>query len=112
METVLNISVLVSTDIRSRANANIIRSVIDGVSGKIILDFSGVTFISRSFADELYNILNEWDNVSLANESELVKSMLEAVSLSRKNKRVQNNNTSEIKEIDDMKSLESFLATI
>jgi hypothetical protein len=112
METVLNISVLVSTDIRSRANANIIRSVIDGVSGKIILDFSGVTFISRSFADELYNILNEQDNVSLANESELVKSMLEAVSLSRKNKRVQNNNTSEIKEIDDMKSLESFLATI
>ena len=112
MEKVLNISVLVSTDIRSRANANIIRSVIDGVYGKIILDFSGVTFISRSFADELYNILNEWDNVSLANESELVKSMLEAVSLSRKNKRVQNNNTSEIKEIDDMKSLESFLATI
>lgn len=112
MEKVLNISVLVSTDIRSRANANIIRSFIDGVSGKIILDFSGVTFISRSFADELYNILNEWDNVSLANESELVKSMLEAVSLSRKNKRVQNNNTSEIKEIDDMKSLESFLATI
>lgn len=112
MEKVLNISVLVSTDIRSRANANIIRSVIDGVHGKIILDFSGVTFISRSFADELYNILNERDNVSLANESELVKSMLEAVSLSRKNKRVQNNNTSEIKEIDDMKSLESFLATI
>lgn len=112
MEKVLNISVLVSTDIRSRANANIIRSVIDGVYGKIILDFSGVTFISRSFADELYNILNERDNVSLANESELVKSMLEAVSLSRKNKRVQNNNTSEIKEIDDMKSLESFLATI
>lgn len=112
MDKVLNISVLVSTDIRSRANANIIRSVIDGVYGKIILDFSGVTFISRSFADELYNILNERDNVSLANESELVKSMLEAVSLSRKNKRVQNNNTSEIKEIDDMKSLESFLATI
>ena len=112
MEKVLNISVLVSTDIRSRANANIIRSVIDGVYGKIILDFSGVTFILRSFADELYNILNERDNVSLANESELVKSMLEAVSLSRKNKRVQNNNTSEIKEIDDMKSLESFLATI
>ena len=49
----VKISELISADIRSRANANIIRSAIDGVDGKIILDFEGVSFISRSFTDEL-----------------------------------------------------------
>lgn len=112
MDKVFKISGLIGTDIRSRANANIIRSVIDGLNGRIVLDFANVTFISRSFADELYNVMKEHCNLTLINESEFVKSMLNAVTQGRESKRMSINDTSEVKEIKDMKSLELFLSTI
>lgn len=112
MNTKLEIAELISTDIRSRANAEIIRSAIDGIRGDIILDFAGVVFVSRSFTDELYNIMREHKNISLKNMSNIVISMLDAVTKGRNSKRVFKENDSEIKEFDDMSSLSSFLATI
>lgn len=112
MDKVIKIAELLSTDIRSRANANLIRAAIDGVDDNIILDFAAVTFISRSFTDELYNIMEERKEITLINASDFVKSMLCAVTKGRKNKRILSNENSEIKEFEDMKSLESFLATI
>lgn len=112
MKTVLKIAELISTDIRSRANADIIRSAIDGIKGDIILDFAGVVFVSRSFTDELYNIMGEYKKVSLENMSNMVKSMLDAVTAGRTSKRVFKEGDSEIKEFEDMSSLSSFLATI
>lgn len=112
MDKVFYISELISTDIRSRANANIIRSAIDGIESNIVLDFDGVKFISRSFADELYNVMEEHNGITLTNESDFVKSMMDAVTQGRKNKRTSFEESSEIKEIKDMKGLESFLATI
>lgn len=111
MGKIVRISVLISTDIRSRANANIIRSVIDGINDKIILDFNGVNFVSRSFTDELYNVLEEHKNISLTNTSEIVKTMIDAVCKGRKKTRNINRN-SDIKEFEDFASLSSFLATI
>ena len=104
MNTMLKIADLISTDIRSRANADIIRSAIDGIKG--------VIFVSRSFTDELYNVMEENKNVSLVNMSNFVKSMLEAVTNGRNSKRVFRQSESEIKEFEDMSSLSSFLATI
>lgn len=112
METILKIAELISTDIRSRANAEILRSAIDGVKGEIIFDFAGVVFVSRSFTDELYNIMGEHKGISLKNTSDIVKSMLEAVTKGRNSKRIFKENNSEIKEFDDMTGLSSFLATI
>lgn len=111
MDKIFKISELISTDIRSRANANIIRSLVDGIDDKIILDFEEVNFISRSFTDELYNVLEEHKNISLINTSEIVKTMIDAVYKGRKKTRNINSN-SEIKEFDDLASLSSFLATI
>lgn len=112
MSTMFKIADLISTDIRSRANAAIIRSAIDGIKENIVLDFSGVTFVSRSFTDELYNVMKENKNVSLVNMSAFVKSMWEAVSKGRNSKRVFKQSESEMKEFDDMNSLAAFLATI
>lgn len=112
MNTILKIAELISTDIRSRANANIIRSAIDGIKEGITLDFSGVIFISRSFTDELYNVMGEHKNITVVNTSNIVKSMIDAVTKGRNSKRVFKENDSEIKQFDDMNSLSSFLATI
>lgn len=112
MDKVINISTLISTDIRSRANANIIRSVIDGIDDGIIFDFGDVTFVSRSFMDEIYNILEDHKGIRLTNMSEFVDTMFEAVKRGRQNKRDLPNSKSEIKVLKDMESLESFFATV
>ena len=112
MERTFKIAELISTDIRTRANADIIRSAVNGVKCDIILDFIGVTFISRSFADELYNVMDEYKNITLTNEEKVVKSMLDAVSQSRRSKRNPIEDNAEMRKFDDMASLSSFLSTI
>lgn len=112
MNKTFYIAKLISTDIRSRGNANIIRSAIDGIEGNIILDFADVTFISRSFTDELYNILEEHKNITLINMSDFLDTMLKTVIQGRKNKRKLADKESEIKEFDDMNSLSNFLSEI
>lgn len=112
MDKIFKVAELISTDIRSRANVNIIRSAIDGINENIILDFTDVAFMSRSFTDELYNLISEHKNISLSNMNDFINSMYNAVVQGRKTKRVFESESSEIKEFDDMKSLSSFLSTI
>lgn len=112
MDKIFKVAELISTDIRSRANVNIIRSAIDGINESIILDFTDIAFMSRSFTDELYNLVSEHKNVSLSNMNDFVNSMYNAVVQGRKTKRVFESESSEIKEFDDMNSLSSFLSTI
>ena len=110
---ILEIAKIISTDIRSRSNAEIIRAAVEGVKESITLDFTGVTFISRSFTDELCNIMDcHKGELELSNTSDLVRSMIETVSEGRKSKRVRPVGNSEMKEFKDMESLSSFLATI
>ena len=112
MEKRIKIVELISADIRSRANVNIIRSAIDGINQDIVLDFTGVAFMSRSFTDELYNLMNEHKNLSLENMNDFIQSILDTVTAGRKSKRIFESESSEIKEFDDLKSLASFLSTI
>jgi len=65
MEKIIKLAEVISTDIRSRANAEILKNQISS-GNDIMLDFEGVTFISRSFADELYN-LTEHVNANVGN---------------------------------------------
>lgn len=109
---VLHISELISTDIRSRANIVIIQSAIDGINKNIILDFSNVTFISRSFTDELYNLMCDHKNISVSHMNDFVQSMLDIVAQGRKSKRVFKSEAYEIKECDDITSLSQFLSTL
>lgn len=110
---VIEMAKIISTDIRSRSNAKIIRTAIYGVSEPITLDFSRVSFISRSFADELCNIIDEYNGLlSLSNTSDLVHSMIEMVSVGRQNKRIRLTGTVEMREFKDMESLSTFLTTI
>ena len=44
-------------DLFSRAKASILAEMISPEADTVILDFEGITFMSRSFTDELYNIV-------------------------------------------------------
>ena len=112
MEKILKIAELISSDVRSRSNAGILQEAIKGINETIVLDFTGVVFISRSFTDELCSILDKRVNIRLSNTSELVQSMIDVVSSARKKQRVRLKDNSEIKVFNDIDSLASFLETI
>ena len=56
MSRVLRIADIISTDVRSRSRADIIRNELEENRSNLILDFTDVVFMSRSFTDELYVI--------------------------------------------------------
>ncbi len=108
----IKIADLLGTDIRTRAKADMIRSAIKDVNEEVILDFENVIFISRSFADELYNIVEQNENIVLDNLCQIVQSMIDTVRSGRSSKRVFKSNDSEMKRFNDMKSLSKYLSTI
>lgn len=112
MKRILKIIELIGPDIRSRQNADHIRKNIVNFDGEVELDFKGVEFISRSFADEVYTIVKEnKNNVILKNMKGIVDSMISVVSESRSHKRVRKNETTKIKEFSDIESLSAYLST-
>ncbi len=112
MRRIIKIAELIGADIRSRKNADHIRNSIAGCAGEVELDFNGVKFISRAFADEIYTIANEnRDNVVLKNMEGIVDSMMSVVSESRTHKRVRKTENTNMKEFSDMESLSAYLST-
>lgn len=112
MVKVLKVKELISADVRSRANAKKIWDIVNATNNSIELDFSGVIFVSRSFVDEVYNIIDSKKGITITNTFDIVKSMFETVSSSRNSKRVREKDNSEIKDFHDMESLSSFLSTM
>lgn len=110
MSEMIKLYDLLGAEIRSRSNAEVLKEII-GNNREPIVDLKDVSFISRSFADELCAMV-ESNIIRLCNAGGIVQNMLSAVSESRKKKRIRKTDNSEIKEFEDMKSLSTFLATI
>ena len=115
MDNEIKMSELISTELRSRTEAKKVQDCINLVmKGKIVINFSDVTFISRSFADEFCEILEQVNlsrKVELINKSENIDITLSIVQENRNTpKNIQQ--SSDTKEFSDMDSLSQFLATI
>lgn len=114
MEIIL-IKELIGTELRSRVEAKKVLNRINSTNGgEIVIDFSDVTFISRSFADELCGVIDTCRlsrKITEIFKGEIVDLTLEVV---RKNRNKPKNllPIGETKEFDDMKSLSEFLSTI
>lgn len=112
MKKKINVASLISTDVRSRSNADKIRNEIGNMSKNVTLDFDNVVFISRSFTDELYSIIEYFNNIKIdiINTSDVVRNMMIAVKNGRVNKRVRPQDDSKIVEFQDLESLSAFLS--
>lgn len=90
----IHIKSLLGTEIRSRmTNGDRIRNEIRKAgTPAILLDFSEVQFVSRSFADELCMILDEHPNIKIFGDQGVVRSMIDTVMTARK--RVRQRDTS------------------
>lgn len=70
-----------------------------------LLDFAGVEQISRSSADELYNITIDHKSVRIINMSSFVQKMFDAVVLSRFEPRIRQASKTEIIRCDTMEKV-------
>lgn len=111
MEKRIKIAKLISSDVRSRTHAEKIVCSIDRGVSSVTLDFSGVTFMSRSFADELCDIIERmnWISFTETNMSGIVESMFQTVRSGRNRERERVMYNSDIINLKDMKSLAEFL---
>ena len=113
MATIIILSQELGTDIRSRKSAQIIEKIISPVQDSVIIDFKSVMFISRSFADELLNIINahKSQDIRTTNMCNNVQLMFNTVKESRSKKHVKptSENKINIFSFENINSLSSFL---
>ena len=82
MKHILKMKDLYGSEIRTRAvMEQFATTLLNG--DEYLLDMQGVELISRSAADELYNILHGTNKVEIINQSEFVAKMMDAVTLGR-----------------------------
>lgn len=93
------------SEIRSRNAIDAIVSKMKDSQDDYIFDMDRITFISRSFADELYNLKMNYGNVMFVNRSNSVCQMMDVVWKGRQTSRVREQS---YVEVEDMKKIEDF----
>lgn len=77
--------------------------------GSIVLDFMGVVFVSRSFADELCNISDQFKGrIEFINMDDHIKEMIDGVSEIRRRGRERGRTPAKFHKFDDVRSLSEF----
>lgn len=84
MENIIKVKEKIGKQVTVRYN---LRQLKPHLSDNTVLDFAGVMFISRSVADELYNLKESYRGIRYENMDEHVGSMFKTVGLSRSKKR-------------------------
>lgn len=103
---------LIGSEVRSRSNADKIRSVMSECCESYVFDFEGVDFVSRSFADELCNIMDENQKIRLINETPSVKKMIDTVLSGRKRIRQRNNDDDSLVSVSSLDELSELLKSM
>ena len=101
-------------DLYTRSRALELRSYINENADTITLDFEGIGFMSRSFSDEVCNIIDDMKDKSFlfTNQNDDVKNMLLKVRESRSRERKRGTGNAKLYEFKDMESLSKFLLTM
>lgn len=115
MDTLILMSELISSELRSRTEAKKVLNLINSTNhANVLIDFKNVMSISRSFADEFCGIIENAKltrNISVINKSRTVEIVLSIVENNR-NKPKKVSTEGDTKEFSDMKDLSKFLMTV
>lgn len=111
----LIMSKLIGNELRSRAEAKKVLDWFDSYAkNDVVIDYVGVRFISRTFADEFCGIIEDMNKLYTIieiNQSINISTTMKIVRNGR-NKPKDVKLTGDTVELTDMKSLADFLATI
>ena len=112
MKQTIKLYDIYSADLFTRSRASELRSSIDEKADEVTLDFEGVSFMSRSFADEVCNIIDDIPSKTFTfiNQNEDVATMMTKVREGRNRERIRGVGNAKIYEFKDMESLSAFLS--
>ena len=114
MKQTIRLQAIYSADLYTRSRASELCASIDDAADEVTLDFEGVGFMSRSFADEVCNIVDDkkGKTFSFVNMNDDVAVMMKKVSEGRNRDRKRGVGNAKMYEFDDMESLSKYLLTI
>lgn len=100
-------------DLFSRANASLLVEYINPKADRVILDFEGITFMSRSFTDELYNIVIDFPekNFHYTHRNDDIRIMMEKVAEGRNRERQLGIPPAQMLSFNSQSELADFLVT-
>ena len=98
-------------DLFSRAKASILAEMISPEADTVILDFEGITFMSRSFTDELYNIVITYPEKTFGyiGRNDDIRVMMEKVAEGRTRERQLDIPPAQMLTFDSQNKLADFL---
>ena len=101
-------------DLIIRSRASELLSYINADANEVSIDFDGINFISRSFADELCNIIddNKDKKFSFIGQIEEVRTMILMVQEGRRQERKRGIAHAKMYEFSNMEKLSSYLMSM
>lgn len=113
MKTIIRLSTTLGQDIRTRMFfRRDIEKLITPLAMNAVLDFSDVEFISRSVADEICNLLEDYPSLEVANMAGDTARMFRIVSQGRKQPREYSDLKAKIYHLKNMKELSDFFCSL
>ena len=111
MKQYIKMNAIYSADLYTRSRAAELRSCIKSDATEVILDFESIGFMSRSFADEICNIMddNKAIHFDFVNRNSDVETMMTKVVECRSQERKRGVSNAKMYEFHDMESLSEFL---
>lgn len=112
MATIIKVASILGKDLRTRAffHRDILR-LTSTISGEIVLDFSNVIFISRSVADEIFNMQNDIPRLRLSGMHGEVEAMYRIVRNARTSKRVYPAGSIKVLHLQNLKEMSAYFAS-
>lgn len=108
MEKVIRIYDYIGSEGRSRVNASKLHIQELPVNASVVLDCSGVNFLSRSFTDEIISQLVK-RSYRLENANSIIQNMFKAVENGRNKPRRHSDNGAVMLHFDNMADLSRYL---
>ena len=111
MEQTIKLNTIYSADLYTRSRASELRACINKDATEVVFDFEGIGFMSRSFADEVCNIMDDNKNIKFVstNRNADVEAMMNKVAEGRSQERKRGISNATIHKFEDMESLSEFL---
>ena len=111
MKQTIRLKDIYCAELYTRSRASELLACINNEAEEVTLDFEGIDFMSRSFADEVCNIIddNKEKTFSFANQNEDVATMMTKVREGRNRERKRGVGNAKMYEFNDMESLSRFL---
>lgn len=114
MKQTIKLKNIYNADLFSRSRAAELLPYIKANVNEVVMDFEGINFISRSFADELCNIIddNKDKKFSFSGQIEEVRTMISMVQEGRRQERKRGIAHAKMYEFSNMEKLSSYLMSI